>query len=74
MKKLTGYRRYPDGPTVYDEDVYQFIRKHSRLVDRMNPRKMVEMTEWAHAELGEDYSSKDDKSNWKYYGRNQKKE
>lgn len=73
MKKLTGYRRYPDGQTVYDEDVYQFIYKHSRLIDRLNPRKMVEMTEWAHAELGGSVDTANRESNWKYYGRSQRK-
>ena len=70
MKKLEGYRRYPGVGTIYDEDVYQFIRKHSRLIDRLNPRKMLEMTEWAYAELsGGVEHAKGTSQNWKFYDR-----
>lgn len=44
MKKLTGYADF--GGTVgriYDEDVYQFIREHSNFLQRLNPRKLLDM-------------------------------
>ena len=73
MKKLEGYRTYPGVGTIHDEDVYQFIRQHSRLIDRLNPRKMLEMTEWAYAELsGDAVHAKGAPVNWKYYGRNKR--
>lgn len=42
MRKLVGYAIY-EGNRIEDENVYQFIKKHSRLIDRLNPRKMTEM-------------------------------
>ncbi len=52
-RKLEGYRDYRDGRIIYDEDVYQYIKKHSRFIDRLNPRKMIEMYELASAILNE---------------------
>lgn len=40
--KLTGYAKFPDR-IVTDEQVAQYVIKHSLLIDRLNPRKMVEM-------------------------------
>ena len=74
MKKLTGYRRYRDsGKTVYDEDVYQLIKKHSRLIDRLNPRKMIEMFETASAMM-DDAVLEPEQKDWMFYGRKAPKE
>lgn len=48
--ELTNYADFPD-VRVTDEAVYQFVVKHSRLIDRMNHRKMVEMTFYAFSIL-----------------------
>lgn len=39
-----GYVDYPDVGRIYDKDVYYFIKMHSRLIDRINPKKMTEMS------------------------------
>ena len=32
------------GPVVYDNDVVKMVKEHSRLFDRLNPGRMVDMT------------------------------
>lgn len=56
--------------TITDEEVFCFIKKHSNLIERLDPRKMVEMSIWAHAMLlqPDDWhcvNGNDD--NWKFY-------
>ena len=68
MKKLTGYREYRDGKRTYDEDVYKLIKKHSRIIDRINPRKMIYMSEIAWAILDEAILEPDN-PNWKFFGK-----
>lgn len=43
MRKLDGWADFHEGPIkiVLDEDVYQYIRKHTTVFQRMNPRNMV---------------------------------
>ena len=43
MYKLENYAKFEDGLVVYDKDVYEFIKKHSTLLERLNPKKMIDM-------------------------------
>lgn len=72
--KLDGYIDYPGVGKITDEDVYQVIRKHSRLVDRLNPRKMLEMSFYAQAILMKVAEPEDAKTNpkWKFYNKKHK--
>lgn len=71
--KLEGYIDYPGVGIIKDEDVYQVIKKHSRLVDRLNPRKMLEMSFYAQAILMK-VAEPDDANNpkWKFYNKKHK--
>lgn len=42
--KFDGYIDYPGKGRIYDKDVWKLIQRHSRLRDRLNPAKMVEMS------------------------------
>ena len=72
MKKLTGYRKTGD-KIVYDEDVYQYIKKHSRFIDRLNGRKMMHMSEIAYAIFDEAVLEPTD-PNWKFFGKHAPKD
>lgn len=68
--KLKGYIDYPGVGIIKDEEVYQLIRKHSRLIDRLSPRKWVEMTMTAQAYLMKVIETEDaNNPNWKFYGK-----
>ena len=43
MYKLKNWAKFEDGLVVYDKDVYAFIKKHSTIIDRLNPKKMIDM-------------------------------
>ena len=66
MKKLTGYAKFEDGTIVTDEDIFQMVKKHSRLIDRLNPRKMIEMTFEAFNILNGSVEVDSPKENWKF--------
>ena len=56
--ELDGWAKFDDGKiTITDEDVYQYIKENSTFFDRLNPRKMVELTQGAFAELAPDVKS-----------------
>lgn len=71
--KMYGEADYPERGVITDEDVWQLVKKHSRFIDRINNRKMVEMAIAAQLILfgiyEEDgwYANQDD---WTFYGRN----
>ena len=44
MFKLTGYADFGEGKVITDEAVYDFVKKHTRLIDRLNPKKMLALT------------------------------
>ena len=71
MYKLSGWADFGDGLIVTDEDVYQYVKKHSRLIDRLNHRKMVEMTFWAFDILSKSVEEPVD-GNWKFYDKQDK--
>lgn len=66
MYKLSGQAVFGNGLIVTDEAVYQLIKKHSRLIDRLNHRKMVEMTFWAFNILSKSVEVPSD-GKWKFY-------
>lgn len=68
LKKLKGYRDFGNGRIVYDEDCYQLILKHSRLIDRLDPRKLINMYEIAHGILDGDLGIPKNR-NWMFYGK-----
>ena len=43
-KTLQSYIDYPGKGIITDKDVYEEVKKHSTIKDRIDPRKMVEMT------------------------------
>jgi len=51
---------------IYDEDVYQHVKRHSRLIDRINPRKMVLMTFYSFDFLNHSLDEPKNK-NFKYF-------
>ena len=70
--ELTGWIDYPGKGIITDEMVYQLIKKHSRLIDRMNNRKMVEMSIAAQLILMGVYESEkwfSDDTDWRFYGK-----
>ena len=73
--KLEGSIEYPGVGTITDEDVYKTVVKHSRIIDRLNPRKMVEMTFMAQMFLMKVAEPDDAKTNpnWKFYGKHKSK-
>lgn len=70
--KLTNYAKFKHG-LVTDRDVYDYICKHSSLLDRMDPAKMVEMTQMTFTILSQPNGEKDfegeipKKKGWKFY-------
>lgn len=69
MYKLTHYATFTedDGTQfrVYDEDVYQHVKKHSTIFDRLNPRKMLEMSFLSFMVLSK--SCDEPKGNYMYF-------
>ena len=46
-----GWTGKQDESVFTDEELHKFICKHSSLAERMDPRKMLEMTLWGHIML-----------------------
>lgn len=69
--KMEGYIDYPGVGIIKDEDVYNLVIEHSRLVDRINPRKWVEMTLYGQCVLMGLMDDEIQKKgpNWKFYGK-----
>lgn len=67
--ELTNYADFKNPDIrVTDEAVYQFVVKHSRLIDRINHRKMVEMTFYAFSILSGDLEiPKGFGKDWKFF-------
>ena len=70
--KLTGEINYPGKGIITDEEVWRVVKKHSRLIDRLNNRKMVEMSIAAQLILCGIYESEGwyaDQEDWMFYGK-----
>lgn len=66
-----GYINYPGVGLINDVDVYNLICKHSRLLDRLNPARMVEMAITGQCILMRLYTEIDpDDPSWTFYGKN----
>lgn len=74
MKKTFPYEGYIDYPGVgkiYDRDVHKLIKEHSRLIDRMSPAKMTEMSLLGQTILMRVFDDVDPNDpSWKFYGKN----
>lgn len=65
-----GYINYPDVGVIKDSDVYALVKKHSRLIDRLNPAKMVEMSLLGQCILMRIFDDVDpDDMSWTFYGK-----
>lgn len=51
--ELSGYAEFNNGYKVTDEDVYRCIKERTSFLDRINARKMVDMTQAVFAELSQ---------------------
>ena len=70
--KMTGEIDYPGKGIITDEQVWQLVKKHSRFIDRINSRKMVEMAIAAQLILFGIYESEGwyaDQNDWMFYGK-----
>ena len=68
--KMDGYVDYPGVGIIKDEDVYKLILKHSRLIDRLSPAKMVEMSLLGQNVLMRIFDNVDPNDpSWKFYGK-----
>ena len=72
FKKLDGCAIFEDGTVITDEAVYRYVKKHSTLLDRLNSRKMVEMTFWAFDILCGSIEPPCKAKDWTFYDKNPK--
>lgn len=68
--KYKGYIDYPGVGIIRDSTVYNLIKDHSRLIDRMNPAKMTEMSLLGQCILmGIFPNVNPDDYSWQFYGK-----
>lgn len=68
--KMEGYIDYPGVGRITDEDVYNLIMRHSRWIDRINHRKMVEMSLLGQCVLMQIFENvRPEDPSWKFYGK-----
>lgn len=66
--KMEGYIDYPGVGRITDEDVLNLVKRHSRLIDRLNPRKMTEMVLLSQCILMGVFDDKNPKDlSWKFF-------
>lgn len=66
-----GYIDYPGVGIITDSQVYEVVKIHSRFIDRINPKKMTEMSLIAQCVLMGIYKNINPKdSTWSFYGKN----
>ena len=71
--ELNGWIDYPEKGKITDEKVYRLIKKHSRLIDRISTRKMVEMSiNGQHILMGlyKEEGWDPENNDWMFYGKN----
>lgn len=54
MFKLYGEATFADGRVITDQQVYDYIKEHTRLIDRLNPKKMLALTLYGFAKLADE--------------------
>ena len=68
--KYDGWVDYPDVGRITDKDVHKVVKDHSRLIDRLSSKRMVEMTLFAQNVLMKLFDGLDAKDkSWKFYGK-----
>ena len=70
--EMKGEINYPGKGIITDEQVWALVKKHSRLIDRLSTRKMVEMAIAAQLILCGIYESEGwyaDQDDWTFYGK-----
>ena len=66
-----GYIDYQGIGRIYDSDVYNLIKSHSRFIDRLNKKKMVEMSLLGQCALMGIFNDMDPSdASWQFYGKN----
>jgi len=66
-----GFIDYPGVGKITDKHVYEVVKKHSRCIDRLNPKKMTEMSLLSQSILMNLYKNIDPKDmSWTFYGKN----
>lgn len=65
-----GAMKYPEIGIITDKDVLTLIKKHSRLIDRLQQSKMVEMSICGQLIIAKVYNDIVDPedSSWMFYG------
>ena len=70
-----GYIDYPGVGIIRDTDVYSLILNHSRIIDRLNPIRMTEMSLLGQCILMGIFEGIDPNDfSWKFYGKHSLKE
>lgn len=71
--QMNGWIDYPGIGRIYDSEVYRLIVNHSRLIDRLIPARMVEMSLFGQNILMGLYPNIDPFDlSWKFYGKHSK--
>ena len=69
---LSGNIDFPGKGIITDEEVWQVVKKHSRFIDRLSNRKMIEMALDAQLILCGIYENEGyyaDKNDWTFFGK-----
>lgn len=61
-----GWADFPEG-RVTDRMIYEFVKKHSTIWDRLNPKKMFYMTIISQGMLYPEYLQQPKKKDWKFF-------
>lgn len=71
MKKkyYDGYTRSHSGRVFSDKELSKFVRKHLRLIDRLDIRRITEAVLISHNIFLEEMEVVTKKKNWKFYGK-----
>ncbi len=69
--KYQGYIDYPGIGKIYDHEVWQLIKDHSRFVDRLSTKRMTEMSLLGQCILMKIFDDVDPNDpSWTFYGKN----
>ena len=64
---METYSEWADGTCVYDWELADYTRKHMRLFDRLNMRKVASAMMYSFSILSKSVEEPKLKKNWKYY-------
>ncbi len=57
--KLTGYADFGDSK-ITDQQVYDFVKRNTRLIDRLNPKKMLALALYGFSILADPKATDND--------------